>query len=271
MNRAAGDNRPAEERRGRRRTDTAADAPERPALEVCVRGRDTRGEDWVEVTRMLDATHSGASFVLARQPRLGQLLHITLPPPKGTAYSRTRAPEYGGRWSLVWAISPQAETDAAPGVTDSAPRHKVSVTYVGSDVPRRFVTSAGRDFGFEFEEDGGVRLHERLALVGGASARDRRRRGGTRLPIPIEITLEVIDDEGSVVESEATVTENISCTGAAVWTALSAEPGTRLRMTSAQQNVTVLAVVRHRRAGADGITRLHLEFVDDHWPLEGLR
>lgn len=268
MSKAAGENRQAEERRGRRRTDAVAarTAVARPSLEVCVRGRDRGGEDWVEVTRMLDATHSGASFVLARQPRLGQLLHITLPPSQGTSYSRGRAAEYGGRWSLVWAISPQAE---AAGAGD-APRHKVSVTYVGSDVPRRFVTSAGRDFGFEFEEDGGVRLHERLALVGGAGARDRRRRG-TRLPIPLEVTLEVLSDDGSVAESEATVTENISRTGAAVWTALSAGPGARLRMTCPQHDLTAEAVVRHRRAGADGITRLHLEFVDGHWPLEGLR
>jgi hypothetical protein len=38
-------------------------------------------------------------------------------------------------------------------------------------------------------------------------------------------------------------------------------------MSSAQHNVTVLAVVRTRRKGDDGIMRLHLEFVGSQWPL----
>jgi hypothetical protein len=232
-------------------------------MSVCVRGRETDGEEWAEVTRMLDATHSGASFVLSRQPRLGQLLHITLPPP--VLASRPSVEDYGGRWSLVWALSPQDERGGG-GET----RHKVSVTYVGNELPRQFVTRAGRDFGFVFEDDGGVRLHERLALVGGAEASDRRGRG-TRLHIPVEIKLEVLGEGDRVTETEETVTENISRSGAAVWTALAAEPGARVRVTGKQNRVELLAVVRRRRAGADGITRLHLEFIEGAWPLEGLR
>lgn len=249
--------------RARRRTDapTAARRRPAPAVSVCVRGRDPDGAEWAEVTRMLDATQSGASFVLRRQPRLGQLLHITMPPP--VVASRPRAEDYGGHWSLVWALSPQEAADGSPA-------YKVSVTYVGNDLPRHFVTRAGRDFGFVFEDDGGVRLHERLALVGGAGAADRRKRG-TRLSIPVEVKLEVLDEGGAVSETESTVTENISRGGAAVWTALAAPVGARLRMTGKQNGAVVTAVVRRRRAGADGITRLHLEFADGVWPLEGLR
>ncbi|HEX5709411.1 MAG TPA: hypothetical protein VFX96_19065 [Pyrinomonadaceae bacterium] len=262
-----GDAHPAGEARARRRTDAPANGrrqpPPRPVLSVCVRGRDADGEEWAEVTRMLDASHSGGSFTLTRQPRLGQLLHITLPPP--VLAQRASAEDYGGRWSLVWALSPQAGSGS-----DDATTHKVSVTYVGNDLPRHFVTRAGRDFGFVFEDDGGIRLHERLALVGGADAADRRQRG-TRLSIPLEVTLEVLGEDGEVLDTEATVTENISRSGAAVWTALGVLPGARLRMTGALGQASLLAVVRQRRAGADGITRLHLEFVEGAWPLEGLR
>lgn len=247
----------------RRRSDAPSSGRQRPtpAVSVCVRGRDPDGAEWAEVTRMLDATQSGASFVLGRQPRLGQLLHITLPPPVIAA--RARAEDYGGHWSLVWALSPQEAADGSPA-------HKVSVTYVGNDLPRHFVTRAGRDFGFVFEDDGGVRLHERLALVGGAGAADRRRRG-TRLQIPVEVKLEVLDERDVVIETESTVTENISRGGAAVWTALAAEPGASVRLMGVRNGVTVQGVVRRRRAGADGITRLHLEFTEGVWPLEGLR
>jgi len=39
-------------------------------------------------------------------------------------------------------------------------------------------------------------------------------------------------------------------------------------MTSTQYQISVVAVVRARRVGANGIPRLHLEFVDKQWPLE---
>jgi hypothetical protein len=44
-------------------------------------------------------------------------------------------------------------------------------------------------------------------------------------------------------------------------------PGTFVKMSSERYQTAVLAVVRSRRAGAEGITRLHLEFVGSEWPL----
>ena len=75
---------------------------------------------------------------------------------------------------------------------------------------------------------------------------------------------------GNVVESELTVTENISLGGAAVFTTLKASRGTFLRVSSDRFNVTILSVVRGSRVGQDGITRLHLEFIDRLFPLEGI-
>jgi hypothetical protein len=43
-----------------------------------------------------------------------------------------------------------------------------------------------------------------------------------------------------------------------------------VRLTSVAQRVSITAVVRSRRPGPDGVMRLHLEFVDREWPLEGL-
>jgi hypothetical protein len=69
------------------------------------------------------------------------------------------------------------------------------------------------------------------------------------------------------VKSENTATENISPKGATVFTELDVTPGTFIKMSSARHSVTVLAVVRTRRKGDDGIMRLHLEFVGSEWPL----
>jgi hypothetical protein len=92
----------------------------------------------------------------------------------------------------------------------------------------------------------------------------------TRHNIPIEVIIELLDEKGKVAATETTVTENISRRGAAVFTTLDVARGRFVRVTSAQYQISVIAAVRARRAGANGIPRLHLEFVDKQWPLEGI-
>jgi hypothetical protein len=79
--------------------------------------------------------------------------------------------------------------------------------------------------------------------------------------------LELINEKGEVGDSENTVTENISHKGATIFTSLSIPVGRFLRLTSQQYNLTVYAAVRARSTGADGIPRIHVEFIDKEWPL----
>jgi hypothetical protein len=90
----------------------------------------------------------------------------------------------------------------------------------------------------------------------------------TRLTMPVDVVVEVIDEKGAVAQSEQTVTENLSRTGAAVFTSLKVGRGQFVRLRSARFSLAVLAVVRGTRRGEDNIDRLHLEFVDRQWPLE---
>jgi PilZ domain len=92
----------------------------------------------------------------------------------------------------------------------------------------------------------------------------------TRLVMPLDVLIEAFDERGDPVVREQTVTENISRRGACIWTTLDLERGRFVRLTSRAQGLSVMAAVRARRAGADGITRLHLEFIDREWPLEGI-
>jgi hypothetical protein len=80
------------------------------------------------------------------------------------------------------------------------------------------------------------------------------------------VLVEVYDAD-KIVNSEQSVTENISRRGAAIFTALDLPPGTFVKMSNPRYNAVVLGVVRARRAAADGITRLHLEFIGSEWPL----
>jgi hypothetical protein len=80
----------------------------------------------------------------------------------------------------------------------------------------------------------------------------------------------MLDENGEVVASEVSVTENISVGGAAVFTSFDVKNGSFLRVKSERHDLTIISIVRGRPLGADGIVRLHLEFIDHLYPLEGI-
>ena len=82
--------------------------------------------------------------------------------------------------------------------------------------------------------------------------------------------LETLDEDGNVQAGEVTVCENISLGGASVFTSLPAEIGSFIRVTSEQYNVSIVSIVRGKRVGPDSIPRLHIEFIDRFFPLEGI-
>ena len=82
-----------------------------------------------------------------------------------------------------------------------------------------------------------------------------------------ELGIEVIDENGEVIEREHTVTEEISTKGATLFTTLEVPLGRFIRLSSDQYNITVHAAIRSRSTGADGVPRIHVEFIDKEWPL----
>jgi hypothetical protein len=89
----------------------------------------------------------------------------------------------------------------------------------------------------------------------------------TRHNIAVDMRIELVDTNGKVVETEHTVTENISSKGATLFTTLEIPLGRFIRLTSEQYRITAHAAIRSRTTGADGVPRIHVEFIDKEWPL----
>lgn len=226
-----------------------------------VEWRSAGGEERTETTRLLDADLNGAAFALSEPVDLGQMLKLTLPP---VFESLRRAPDetQSETWALVWAVTPVRVGRAAAAAAPRT-RHLTRVLFFGMDVPRDFVEGEGGPCLYVAEEDGSFRLHR--APEGAGEAINRR--GESRLHLPYEVTVEVLDEQGEVVASELSITENVSRRGAALRTTLDLRPYTRVRLTCAQFNFTVNSVVRACGVGPDRIVRMHVEFIDGQWPL----
>ncbi|HYY58794.1 MAG TPA: PilZ domain-containing protein [Pyrinomonadaceae bacterium] len=233
------------------------------ALPVQVKGRDSSGYEWSEMTRLIDVTPFGARLRLKRPILWGQLLRLTMALPR-----QMRCYDFTEQQYLVWGVVRHVTALKEEGEL-AASSFEAGVAFVGKRPPATYEKDPTTLY--TVEPDPGQDGMWRLRLFSGDAPKvlQKERRKETRLSAAVEVMVEVLDYKGEVAAGEQTVTENISRHGAAIYTTLDVEEGDFVRLRSSQYH-TVSAVVRARRRGADGITRLHLEFVGRPWPIEGV-
>lgn len=228
------------------------------SLPARVQFRENAETEWTEMTRLNDLTPFGASFSLTRPIEVGRLLHLTLPMPR-----QLRCFDHIEDQYRVYALVRYMRGQFPEGA--SAPSFMHGVAFIGKRPPASFELDPKKRYEvFEPEAEGGLwKLLEQPAVVEGQVAKKE-----SRLNVPVEVTVELYDERWNITAREETVTENISRRGAAVYTSLQSERGRFVRLTSARYQTSAFAVVRAYRKGSDGIARLHVEFMDQEWPLE---
>jgi len=228
------------------------------SLPVRVTCRETLSHEWVEMSRLVDVTPFGARLRLKRPTETGRLLLLTMAMPRQLRCFDHAEDQYRV-WSLVRNLAmldPKKHNGAVI---------EIGVAFVGKRPPESFTKDPATRYDIANLQSGMWCVQEESAeLLAEVDPSDKRKE--SRHTIPTEITLEVFGEDRQAPQIESTVTENISRSGAAVFTALDLERGRFVKM-STRDGIEVLAVVRNRIVGADGITRLHLQFVGSEWPL----
>jgi hypothetical protein len=217
-----------------------------------------------EITRLSDVSAFGAGFVTKKPIKRGRLVMLTMPMPRQLRSFDFSEPQY-----KIWAVVRRC---IPVGRSVNEPEYSIGVGFIGKTPPASYYDNPAMLFDIAHREgaDDGFWHIGAADLMADDSGLPVEIRKQTRFFIPESLRIDRIDPLGKVIESESTVTENISLGGAAVFTTLKAPRGTFLRVSSDRFNVTILSVVRGSRVGQDGITRLHLEFIDRLFPLEGI-
>lgn len=226
-----------------------------------VQCRETLDHEWIEMSRLVDVTPFGARLRLKRPTEAGRLLLLTLPMPRPLRCFDHVEDQY-----RVWALVRNLKL-LDPGRENGA-LVEIGVAFVGKRPPRSHDVDPSRRYEIarSITETGLWSVQEESSeLLSEVPATDKRK--DTRHSIPVEVLIEVFARDGSFADSENTVTENISRQGAALFTTLDLSPGRFVRLSSPQYQSALIAVVRDRHTGPDGIARLHLEFVGSEWPL----
>jgi len=223
-------------------------------LPVRVRGRETPSFEWTEVTRLTNVTPFGAGFTLRHPTEKGRLLHMTMPMPR-----QLRVFDHVEDQYKVWAVVRYISTS----IVEKRTVFEVGVAFIGKRAPASYEKEPWKRY------DISTPIFQALAtpedMLTPLSTEDER--ALTRHNIAVDMRIELVDTSGEVVETENTVTENISSKGATLFTTLEIPLGRFVRLTSEQYKITTHAAIRSRTTGADGVPRIHVEFIDKEWPL----
>ncbi|CAN5301090.1 hypothetical protein BH20ACI2_BH20ACI2_16790 [soil metagenome] len=218
---------------------------------------------WNEITRLSDVSAFGVGFSLKRPIKRGRMVLMTIPMPR-----QLRSFDYSEPQYKIWGVVRRC---MSIGRRTGEPEYSIGVAFTGKGPPNGYLAHPSMIYDIAHRSEGDGFWHLVPAdLHADESSEPNDHRKQTRFFIPEALRLEKVDEAGNIFETESTVTENISLGGASVFTTMSAEAGSFVRVISDRFNVSILSVVRGSRAGVDGITRLHLEFIDRYFPLEGI-
>ena len=217
---------------------------------------------WHEITRLEDISSFGAGFKLKRPVKRGRLLVISAPMPRQLRCFDFLEPQY-----RVWGLIRHCIPIETNGKIEA---YSVGIAFVGKNPPQSYLEDPAKLYDLADREDAGLWQIRDADPMPDESRLAPENRRHSRFSIPETLTLEMLDEKGDVVASETTVTENLSLGGAAVFTSFNLGLGSFLRVRSDRHDLSIISIVRGKRTGADGMARIHIEFIDHLFPLEGI-
>ena len=222
-----------------------------PKLEAIVKGKDHDFQPWSEKAQVTSLSSSGAGLFMSVPCTVGCLISLLMPVP-----THLRKYDLDKRLYRVWGL---VQYCYEAGGTETAGFH-VGVALIGKDAPASYTRHPMQSYRVCGMDSDGLWTVEELKG-------SFRQRSSVRYWNSIEVSLYQLDDEMNSTISEQTVTENISESGASVFSGLLVESGDRIKFKSISPRFTSLAVVRRRRVGDDKQARIHLEFVENSFPI----
>jgi hypothetical protein len=225
------------------------------SLYTVVKATENEGRSWKEVADVISISASGAGFYLARPCEVGRLVTMILPLP-----AELRCYDHEKALYKVWGLVQHCFEVSADGRTG----YQVGVAFVGKNAPPSYKKDPNTSYRISgMDTDGLWKVTEIKA--------DFKQRRDIRYWTTIELYLALVDGKKDTVGGERTITENLSRSGAAVFTTLDVSVGDRVKFISEKYDFSGLAVVCNRKVEKGKPTRLHLRFVGATFPVKRLK
>lgn len=224
------------------------------SLHAVVKAKDKDDQHWEEVADLISVSATGSTFNLPRACEPGTLVSLMAPLPV-----HMRCYDHDKEFYKVWGLVQHCESVTA----DEPFNYHIGVAFIGKTPPASYDSNPHMTFRISGVDRNGMWTVEE-------SKTQFKKRADVRFWKPIELYLALIDTKDGSVGGERTTAENVSRSGAAVFTTMNVDVGDRVKFISAEYDFSGLAVVCNRQVGNDERTRLHLRFVSATFPVETL-
>lgn len=217
-----------------------------------VKAKEKDGEPWKEVADILTVSATGAELLLPRACKVGHLVSLLLPLP---AHLRCHDhdKELYRVWGLVQHCTPLKKQNS----------FHLGVAFIGKDAPRSYDRDPDQTYRICGMRDNGLwKVDEAETPF--------KTRGEVRHRKRIGFYLALLDSKKLHVAGEQATTDNISRSGAAVFSTLEISVGDRVKFISEEYDFSGLAIVCSKDVLKDKRTRFHLNFVENQFPVESL-
>ncbi len=225
------------------------------SLSTVVKGKMDSGESWKEVTEVKSVSRTGAGFSLERECQVGQLISLMIPLP---TYLRSydEEKELYRVWGLIQHCSRFSD--------DGGSGYHIGVAFVGKHAPESYRENSQQSYKISgMSEEGLWKITE--------ASRPFVHRKHPRYWASVEVSLSIheIDlPEDSEPIIEHTTTENISTSGALVFSNLEVNIGDCIIFSCENHEFSTLAIVRNRNWDGKTMPKVHLEFINGHFPIQ---
>jgi hypothetical protein len=225
------------------------------SLHAVVKGKEKDDRQWKEVAELVSVSATGASFNLPRQCEAGTLVSLMVP-----LAEYLRCYDYDKEFYSVWGLVQHCE----PMTSDDPSNFHVGVAFIGKHCPESYRKDPQQHYRISGVDDDGMWSVAELKTP-------FKKRADVRFWRPVDLYLALINTKDGATGGERTVAENVSRSGAAVFTTLNVGIGDRVKFISEQYDFSGLAVVCNTQVNEeDNRTRLHLKFVEAVFPVETL-
>lgn len=225
-----------------------------PSLFAVVKVKESSGSSWKETADVVSVSSTGAGFYINRECQVGRLVALVIPlEPHLRCYDHQKE---------LYAVYGLVQHCQMISTGDTAGYH-VGVAFIGKHAPKSFREDPAQSYRIcGMDEDGLWKINE--------AAKDFKPRKDARFYEAVDHYLAIVDAQKSTIKGERATTENISKSGAAVISSLDVHVGDRVKFISEKYDFSGLAVVCNRKDGKDGRARLHLQFVENTFPVESI-
>ena len=221
-------------------------------LFAVVRVKESNGDTWKDSVDIVSISSTGAGFYIDRECQAGRLVAMVIPlEPNLRCYDQEK------ELYAVFGLVQHCHKVKSEG----ANRYHVGVAFIGKRTPESYREDPAQSYRIcGMNENGLWKIIE--------AGKEFKPRRDPRFYKSINHYLAVIDAKKTAVAGERATTENISKSGAAVLTTLDVHVGDRVKFISEEYDFSGVAVVCNRKSSPDGRSRVHLQFVENTFPVE---